>query len=186
MTTTCALDVRLRANTLITTWSLSPIPSTVRGDSNTPGLAGLEEDILATVGGARGATTHLVITVVITVVIIMDLDTTAMVAMDPLAQVVQLAVLGVDSVEEVAAVQGEHSVAVGVVEVLRGGVGEARLSRKPGSGSSRLVVPVESPWRLVPTLNSNNNLLSHPARRRERASFKELDKLCLVSWSHLV
>ena len=185
MTTTSALDARLRASTLTTTWSLSPIPSPIiRGDSRTPGLMALEGDILAMGGGGRGATMHLVTTVVT----ITDLDT-IIVADMVLAQAVLLAVLGADSVEEAAAVQGEHSVAVGVVEaaeVLHGG-GEVQLRRKLSSSSSRLVLVGEqlNPWRLVPTLNSNNSL-SRPARRREGASFKELDKLCPVSWSHLV
>lgn len=188
MTTTCALDARLRASMSTTTWSVSLIPSpTVHGDSRTPGLTALEGDILAMGGGARGATTDLVTVVVI----IMDLDTitpTIMMAMD-LAQAVLLAVLGVDSVKEAAAVQGEHSMAVGVVEAvgLHGG-GEVQLRRKLDS-SSRLVLVVEqpNPWRLVLTLNSSsNNSLSHPVRRREGASFMELDKLCPVSWSHLV
>ena len=188
MTTTCALDARLRASTLTTIWSVSPIPSpTVHGDSRTPGLTVLEGDILAMGGGARGATTDLVTAVVI----IMDLDIITpniMAAMD-LAQAVLLVVLGVDSVEEVAAIQGEHSVAVGVAEAvaLHGG-GEVQLRRKLDS-SSRLVLVAEqlNPWRLELTLNSSsNNSPSHPVRRKEGASFMELDKLCPVFWSRLV
>ena len=181
VTTTCALDARLRASTSTIIWSVSPIPSpTVHGDSRTPGLTALEGDILAMGGGATKD-------LVTAVVIIMDLGIitpTIMVTMD-LAQAILLAVLGVDSVEEVAAVQGEHSEAVGVAEaavVLRGG-GEVQLRRKPDS-SSRLVLVAEqlSPWRLVPTLSSSSsNSPSHQVRRREGASFMELDKLFPVS-----
>ena len=138
--------------------------------------------------GARGATTHLLTVAVVTILIIMDSDIMAMVAMDPVDPVALLAVPGVDSLEEED--QGEHSVVVGVVvEVVHGG-GEVQPRGKLDS-SNRLVQVVEllNQWRPVLTLNNNNSSSSspsHPVRRREGASFMELDKLCPVSWSHLV
>ncbi len=192
MIMTCAPDASLRASTSITTWSLSRTPSIVHGDSRTPGLTALEGDILAVGpgGGARGDTHS-----VTTVVIITDLDIIPHMALDLALAVLSVVPGAVDSVneeEEVAAVQGEHSAAVGVeaveaVEVVHGG-GEVQLSRKLAS-SSRLAAEQLNPWRQLPILNSNNNhrsSSSHPARRRERASFMELDKLCLVSLSRLV
>jgi hypothetical protein len=151
----------------------------------------LEGDILAVGpgGGARGDTHS-----VTTVVIITDLDITPHhMALDLALAVLSVVPGAVDSVneeEEVAAVQGEHSVAVGVeeaVEVLRGG-GEV-LPRGKLASSSRLAAEQLNPWRQLPTLNSNSNhrsSSSHPARRREGASFMELDKLCPVSLSRLV
>ena len=186
--TTFALDARLRASTLTTTWSVSPIPSpTVHGDSRTPGFTALEGDIPAMGGGARGATTHLLTVAVVIILIIMDSDIMAMVAMDPVDPVALLAVPGVDSLEEED--QGEHSVVVGVVvEVVHGG-GEVQPRGKLDS-SNRLVQVAEllNQWRPVLTLNNNSSSSSpsHPVRRREGASFMELDKLCPVSWSHLV
>ena len=190
MTTTCARDARLRASTSTTTWSLSPTPSpTVHGDSRTPGHMALEGDILVMVGGAREGAI-IPTDSVTTVVIITDSDLIIPHMALGLAQAVLLLVpvLGVDSVEEAAAVQGEGSVAVGVVgeavEVVLHGGGEVQLrGRLDSSSNSRLVVEQLNQWRQLPTLNSNN---SHPARRREGASFMELDKPCPVSWSHLV
>ena len=183
-TTTCAQDASLRASTSTTTWSLSPTPSPiVHGDSRTPGHPALEGDILAMDGGAREEAI-IPTDSVTTVVIIMDSD---LIMALGLAQAVLLSapVPGVGTVEEAAAVQGEGSVAVGVVEeevVLHGG-GEVQLRGK--LDNSRLAVEQLSQWRQLPTLNSSSSS-SHPARRREGASFMELDKLCPVSWSRLV
>ena len=190
-TTTCAQDASLRASTSTTTWSLSPTPSpTVHGDSRTPGHPALEGDILAMGGGAREGAI-IPTNSVTTVVIITDSDLIIPhVALD-LAQAVLLSapVPGVSLVKEAAAVQGEGSVAAGVVveeEVLHGG-GEVQLRGKlDNSSNSRLAVEQLSQWRQLPTLNSSSSSSSHPVRRREGASFMELDKLCPVSWSRLV
>ena len=144
----------------------------------------MEGDILAMGGGVREEAI-IPTDSVTTVVIIMDSD---LIMALGLAQAVLLLapVPGVGTVEEAAAVQGEGSVAAGVVEeevVLRGG-GEVPLRGKlDNSSNSRLAVEQLNQWRQLPTLNSSS---SHPARKREGASFMELDKLCPVSWSHLV